>query len=649
MSRRAPSTHHDHTPPDNDGPPVLDQQPTSNHDGTGDDQHQRQSSEEPQHQDGLDRSVSPVNNKRVQDLLNNRNGPTHEPQFDAFDSNNQFSGGFGPEHNQCDGGTPYCTEACNTTTPCNDQCPPSCKPRTDSRQFDCHNDKPNEYWTRDGRGDWCPRAKNSSQPSRRYPTYEGLMSDNEGVPNTSHGRYVSSLLNRMTTQERDKAQKKDRQLAFPDSGAETDTRSIRMNYSQQPRNQHKCQGAPPQHCHDDVPPQWQRERSEMAHRMRQMEQELARMRDKQYESDHYNNGHRYRRQTDDNYHDRRPYYEQRSEASRNIKFPRFKGKPDEYPAFKAAFKRCCKLLKYTDEEAQTQLLCCVEGGARNSLSHVGPTATVHDMLHLLDARFGYNLSLADVANKLAEMKRKSGESLHDLADRVLNTVRCADMPEDERTQKARDTFFHALRTNRELQHYVGRNDTHRPHNIELTLALAIQYELDHGKGTSEHRSNVRQVDDSVVSEGEEEEDLSTDKVNQLMFTNLSAIKEPTLKKIGKQQNEMVELFKKQQSLLEKHLNKPSSNSSRTSQRSTSSYRSSASSTSSNKPRPSFKPNGKKTGKPFFNKKKTTGKSFKPKTTVNEVDAQPEDDAEDGECQASGEDPDASGPEQSDQE
>ena len=218
------------------------------------------------------------------------------------------------------------------------------------------------------------------------------------------------------------------------------------------------------------------------------------------------------------------------------------------------------------------------------------------------------------------------------------------MPEEERAQKARDTFFHALRTNRELQHYVGRNDTHRPPNIELTMALAVQYELDHGK--SESREKVRQIDDTPASNDEEGAQSSPERVNQLMFTNLSSLKDATLKKLGKQQNEMVELFKKQKSLLEKHLERPSSsNSSRRSDRSSSVK--SSTTTSSSKPRSTSRSVTKKTGKPWVNKKKKFNKSNKPKTTVNEIDAQPEEDGEE-EAEPSGEEQ-ASSPVQSDNE
>ena len=617
--------------------PVQDERPLPNGEET--------SVKEPD--DGTN-TVSPVNNKRVQDLLSGRNGPQREPQFDAFDSNMRYDQDSGPPHNQFDDSTPYCDERCFDQTPMSNRGNTMQNRYHSNQQFDSHNDKPSEYWARDQRGDWYPR---SAEPPRsrpnRFPTYEGLqLSDAESVgPNTAHGRYLSSLLNRMTDRERERERQKKSRPAFPDDD-ESDTRSFHMSYTQTPSRRPLNQAPPP--CLNQTPDEqrWREEKMHMHQRMQQLERELGELRNKQYETDHQFSNPPYYGRTNTQY-ERRPYdskFEQRSEASRNIKFPRFKNKLEEYPAFKHAFMKCCKLLKYTDEEAQTQLLCCVEGGARNAVSNTAPGSTVHDMLHILDVRFGYNLSLADVANKLAELKRKSGETLHDLYDRVLNTVRCADMPEEERAQKARDTFFHALRTNRELQHYVGRNDTHRPPNIELTMALAVQYELDHGK--SESREKVRQIDDTPASNDEEGAQSSPERVNQLMFTNLSSLKDATLKKLGKQQNEMVELFKKQKSLLEKHLERPSSsNSSRRSDRSSSVK--SSTTTSSSKPRSTSRSVTKKTGKPWVNKKKKFNKSNKPKTTVNEIDAQPEEDGEE-EAEPSGEEQ-ASSPVQSDNE
>ena len=50
---------------------------------------------------------------------------------------------------------------------------------------------------------------------------------------------------------------------------------------------------------------------------------------------------------------------QRREDYRHIKLPKFKGKCEKNPAFKQAFIRCAQLMKFTDEEAQSKLICCL--------------------------------------------------------------------------------------------------------------------------------------------------------------------------------------------------------------------------------------------------------------------------------------------------
>ena len=101
-------------------------------------------------------------------------------------------------------------------------------------------------------------------------------------------------------------------------------------------------------------------------------------------------------------------------------------------------------MNFSDEEAQTQLICCLEGSAWGSVVNMQRGSLVHDMLHVLDSWYGYNLWVADVCNRLMEIRTKPKEDIHLLYDRVINTVRRDDKPSPERVQKARDTFFQAL-------------------------------------------------------------------------------------------------------------------------------------------------------------------------------------------------------------
>ena len=192
------------------------------------------------------------------------------------------------------------------------------------------------------------------------------------------------------------------------------------------------------------------------------------------------------------------------------------------------------------------------------------------------------------------------------------------MSSPERAQKARDTFFQALQPNRRLQHYVGRNDRQNPPNIDLTLALAIQHELEYGRDASPPPSRVRQVDDTPQDDPDD-----PSQVNQLTFTSLAGTKDPVIKKIGKQTNEIVELVKKQNELFTKHLSGTADKfQKKSSTKSTSGGKHTTSTDGSNKSSSNKKPWLK-------NKKGQKSHKGQKRSTVNEVPDEPEE----GECSA----------------
>ena len=194
-----------------------------------------------------------------------------------------------------------------------------------------------------------------------------------------------------------------------------------------------------------------------------------------------------------------------------------------------------------------------EGAARNTIMDLdAERVSSDDMLHVLETRFGINMSRTDVLNKLAEIKRKPGEELHSLHDRVMSLARRADLGEGKRRQVTRNAFFTALRSNRELQHWVGKRDNGDDPNIDVTLALALQYEMDHGR----EETSVKQV--TCTTDGDSDAESTTtevsEQVNKLSFTSMRDVKDPVLKKMGQTQNDIIELLKKQSELLTSKLN-----------------------------------------------------------------------------------------------
>ena len=127
--------------------------------------------------------------------------------------------------------------------------------------------------------------------------------------------------------------------------------------------------------------------------------------------------------------------------------------------------------------------------------HISTENMVADALEM---RYGINMSFANVNNKLMDKRRKPGKTLHFLYGRVMTTARRADYSQMERAYKGRKSFFTALRSDTDLQRYFGRRDKGFRPDIELTLSLALQYEMNYGTkiGAESSSANARQVSTS---------------------------------------------------------------------------------------------------------------------------------------------------------
>ena len=246
-----------------------------------------------------------------------------------------------------------------------------------------------------------------------------------------------------------------------------------------------------------------------------------------------------------------------------------------------------------------------------------------DMLHALELRYGINLSYATVDNKLVDIRRKPGESLHSLYDRVVELARRADYSPMERAYKMRHAFFQALRTDMELQHFVGRHDKADPPSIDVTLAYALQYEMTHGRRDLSSSSSAKHVTTTDCSLADTDD---SEAVNRLQFTSLKQAKDPLIKQLGMQQNELVELMKKQAKLLEQHLDQPRQADRSKIARSGTSTGHTSNGQRTNKDYKSS--NGKKfVKKGRFDKRKP---GFKPKSRVNQIEDEEDDEQEEWE-------------------
>ena len=97
--------------------------------------------------------------------------------------------------------------------------------------------------------------------------------------------------------------------------------------------------------------------------------------------------------------------------------------------------------------------------------------------------------------------------MYTLADRVRNLVARADFTAAKRRHLERHHFYTALRTNSELQHWVGRYDDEDNPDIQLTLQLAVQWEQQHG--TQHKNDKVRQTNIETTDDTETDSSVTT--------------------------------------------------------------------------------------------------------------------------------------------
>jgi hypothetical protein len=476
--------------------------------------------------------------------------------------------------------------------------------RAGPKHLENHSDerRPNqsdERLVQDERGDWVPKSDkgrrrvmpNWDQPARdaSRPFQDRLPSLGETInPNTTNGRYINNLLQALTEREKKRNE----------SDAES-TRSFRMKYSEKPKKRGRVDAPPPDACDDPAT-----EIARLRYQLAEARHDLHRA-ERARESSTTDGGRSSGRD--------RHYYRHRDPFpdTKSIKVPKFNGK--DFAAFRLAFTKCAKLLRWDEEIAQTQLICTCEGSARNMLMTLPEGASVVDMLNALELRYGVNMSYATVDNKLVDIRRKPGESLHDLYDRVTSLARRADYSARERASKERHAFFQALRTDSDLQHYVGRHDKTDPPSIDVTLALAVQYEMSYGRKDRSDSASAKQVTTSSCADT----DPPAETVNRLQYSSLKHAKDPLIRQLGMQQNEIIELLKGQHSLMDKHMSGSNSGGQKFGGARPKQYGNAKPSQSSDNKKPSSKP-------PHWKNKKPGQKPFKPKAKVHQVEEEEEE-------------------------
>ena len=232
---------------------------------------------------------------------------------------------------------------------------------------------------------------------------------------------------------------------------------------------------------------------------------------------------------------------------KDLKLKLFKGEEPE--SFKQMWEDLAEALQWTEVEKKLQLKSHVADWIRPMWRNCTPQVTADEMMDMLINRFGKTLTATEVTNKLFEIRRKNGEDLYTLADRVRKMADKASFPPRKRAQLERDSFFAALQNRTELQHWVHRYDDVDQPDMYHTLQLAMQWEQQHG---TEHRSErIRMVGtdesrhQSESSEWPDTTDNDTEtSTNQVQFIDTKSLKSEELKIIARAHNKTVAALKK---------------------------------------------------------------------------------------------------------
>ena len=234
---------------------------------------------------------------------------------------------------------------------------------------------------------------------------------------------------------------------------------------------------------------------------------------------------------------------------KDLKLRLFKG--TEVYSFKTMVDNLAQALEWSEREKKLQILTHLDDKIRPMFDRMGPDATSDEIMNSLIMRYGCTLTATEVQNRLREISRKSGEDLYSLADRVRQMASRAQMPEMKRKQLERDTFFSALQTNPELQHWVDRYDDVNVPDMSLTLQLAVQWEQQHG--TEQKSSRVRRIDDtdsdmpeSVTTTTPDSTDAESmiSQVSRLDFVRVNDFQTEEGKKLAREHNNMVGVLRR---------------------------------------------------------------------------------------------------------
>ena len=177
---------------------------------------------------------------------------------------------------------------------------------------------------------------------------------------------------------------------------------------------------------------------------------------------------------------------------------------DDYHVFRAYFMSTATCMHWDKQQRLRELLRALKGPARNVLAALDGVELTYDrLLAEMDDTYGGDTAYPDVMDELARMKRKTGQSVHDLAIEIRRILRKTKMGTTQRMLLARHYFIQAL-TDKHQRAYIHRKTTEAD-DLTVVKRFAVKYEVEKGLGApTPSTSSVYNIDQSSTAAEEAE-------------------------------------------------------------------------------------------------------------------------------------------------
>ena len=177
---------------------------------------------------------------------------------------------------------------------------------------------------------------------------------------------------------------------------------------------------------------------------------------------------------------------------------------DDYHVFRAYFMSTATCMHWDKQQRLRELLRALKGPARNVLAALDGVELTYDrLLAEMDDTYGGDTAYPDVMDELARMKRKTGQSVHDLAIEIRRILRKTKMGTTQRMLLARHYFIQAL-TDKHQRAYVHRKTTEAD-DLTVVKRFAVKYEVEKGLGApTPSTSSVYNIDQPSTTAEEAE-------------------------------------------------------------------------------------------------------------------------------------------------